>query len=78
MDLSAERQIEAFRAGLNRAFAAYRSGDYDRATLLLYDLCKDLNHIRSLILNERWALRREKIADALARERAPAKADEAD
>jgi len=73
-----EARIDAFTRDFNRAKRFYRSGEHDRATLLLYDLCKDLNQIRTLIVSERWALHHAELTDALAGERAPSKPGEAD
>ena len=72
-----EARIESFTRDFNRAKRAYRRGDHDAAILLLYDLCKDLNQIRSLIMDERFVLERIKRADALAAPSAPAEPDEA-
>jgi hypothetical protein len=71
-----EARIDAFTRDFNRAKRFYRSGEHDAATLLIYDLCKDLSQIRSLMIDERWALSRER-AGVSAGPSAPAKPGEA-
>ena len=74
--MNVERRIEGFRHGLNRASAAYRAEDVNRAVLLLYDLIGDLQRIRSSMLDEMFSEGRER-ANALAAPSAPAEPDEA-
>lgn len=71
-----EARIECFTRDFNRAKRAYRRGDHDAATLLLYDLIRELGQIRSLMLDERFELARE-CANALAAPSAPTEPDEA-
>jgi hypothetical protein len=71
-----EARIACFTRDFNRAKRAYRRGDHNAAALLLYDLIKDLNQIRSLVLDEYFLESRQR-ADALAAPSAPTKPGEA-
>ena len=71
-----EARIDAFTRDFNRAKRFYRRGEYNAATLLIYDLIKDLGQIRSLMLDEYFLERRQR-ANALTAPSAPAEPGEA-
>ena len=66
MTRSTDIRVHEFLQGFRQAYHAYWEGDLDAAILLLYDLISDLQRLRTVILDERFALRSTEPVEGVA------------